>query len=365
MAGDGVPRVREPRAADPPRGARLPGPGRVARRPGGRRAGRRPPGRHRPPRREAQQHAGHARRPPEARRLRHRASQVGRHADPGGLRHRLAELPRSRGRRRPERHPGQRRLVARGHALPRGRRRAAVRRQREPHGHALPDRPRGAAAHRPGRLARAAAARHHAPRPQGPVDGRPGRDLPRPRPVRCRPSLREHPGDGGGAPDRHRAPPGGHRPRPHPGRARCRGQRRRPRSRPRRARAPAATATGGPPSCCSRWSPPCSPWSSAAGCSPGATTTPEAGSSPGSGSSQDSSSPPASSDAPSDAGPTAQGMEDFAASYLATVTEDPATTWKQLTPAFQARAVASTATRASGGPSTRPRWSAPPATPRT
>ena len=30
-------------------------------------------------------------------------------------------------------------------------------------------------------------------------------------------------------------------------------------------------------------------------------------------------------------------MEDFAASYLATVTEDPATTWKQLTPAFQAK----------------------------
>jgi hypothetical protein len=30
-------------------------------------------------------------------------------------------------------------------------------------------------------------------------------------------------------------------------------------------------------------------------------------------------------------------MEDFAASYLATVTEDPATTWEQLTPAFQAK----------------------------
>ncbi|RYP85842.1 serine/threonine protein kinase [Nocardioides guangzhouensis] len=32
---------------------------------------------------------------------------------------------------------------------------------------------------------------------------------------------------------------------------------------------------------------------------------------------------------------TAQGMEDFITSYLATVTQDPATTWKQLTPSFQ------------------------------
>ena len=63
--------------------------------------------------------------------------------------------------------------------------------------------------------------------------------------------------------------------------------------------------------------------------------TPRAGSTTGSESTRKSSSAPTSSDAPSDAGPTAQGMEDFAASYLATVTEDPATTWEQLTPAFQ------------------------------
>ena len=60
-----------------------------------------------------------------------------------------------------------------------------------------------------------------------------------------------------------------------------------------------------------------------------------AGTSTGSGTTDASSSPSSPSGSPSDAGPTAQGMEDFAASYLATVTEDPATTWKQLTPAFQ------------------------------
>ena len=65
--------------------------------------------------------------------------------------------------------------------------------------------------------------------------------------------------------------------------------------------------------------------------------TPEAGSAPGSPSSKKSASAPKSSDKASSAGPTAQGMEDFAASYLATVTEDPATTWKQLTPEFQAK----------------------------
>ncbi|MET1058097.1 MAG: serine/threonine-protein kinase [Nocardioides sp.] len=54
----------------------------------------------------------------------------------------------------------------------------------------------------------------------------------------------------------------------------------------------------------------------------------------GSGTSTKSSSPSA-SDTPSDSGPTAQGMEEFAGSYLSTVTEDPATTWKDLTPAFQ------------------------------
>jgi serine/threonine protein kinase len=54
-----------------------------------------------------------------------------------------------------------------------------------------------------------------------------------------------------------------------------------------------------------------------------------------SGTTKGSSSPSKSTKASSDPGPTAQGMEDFAGSYLATVTEDPATTWKQLTPAFQ------------------------------
>ncbi len=61
---------------------------------------------------------------------------------------------------------------------------------------------------------------------------------------------------------------------------------------------------------------------------------PAAGSSSGSESPSDEPSSSQTSDA-DDAGPTAQGIEDFAASYLATVTEDPETTWKQLTPAFQ------------------------------
>ena len=63
--------------------------------------------------------------------------------------------------------------------------------------------------------------------------------------------------------------------------------------------------------------------------------SPGTGSSSGNGTTKGSTSPTKSSEKPSDAGPTAQGMEDFAATYLATVTEDPATTWKQLTPAFQ------------------------------
>ncbi|KRF15470.1 hypothetical protein ASG90_12330 [Nocardioides sp. Soil797] len=41
-----------------------------------------------------------------------------------------------------------------------------------------------------------------------------------------------------------------------------------------------------------------------------------------------------SSSAPSDA-PTEQGMRDFVTNYLGTVTQDPATTWQMLTPAFQ------------------------------
>ena len=65
---------------------------------GGRRAGRRARRRDRAPRREAVEHPGHRRRTGEALRLRHRPGRGGRVAHPDRAGHRLAGLPRPRGR---------------------------------------------------------------------------------------------------------------------------------------------------------------------------------------------------------------------------------------------------------------------------
>ena len=143
------------------------------------RAGRRARRRDRAPRREAVQHPGHARRPGEADRLRHRPHRGRPGADPDRAGDRLAGVPLPRGRLRPAGHAGQRRLVVGRHAVPRAGGPPAVRGRRQPARRALPDRARGAAAARGGRLADAGARGDDDPRPRAAVADRGGPAVPR------------------------------------------------------------------------------------------------------------------------------------------------------------------------------------------
>ena len=86
-------------------------------------------GRDRAPRRQAEQHHGRRRRPREARRLRHRPVGQRRGTDEDRAGHRLPRLHRPRGRVRVAGDRGERRVVARRHALPRARRPGAARRR--------------------------------------------------------------------------------------------------------------------------------------------------------------------------------------------------------------------------------------------
>ena len=141
---------------------------------GGRRTGRRARRGHRPPRRQAVEHPGDARRTGEAVRLRHRPGAGRRVADPDRPGDRLAGVPRPRGRLRQDRHRGERRVVARGDALPRAGRPSAVRRRRQRARRALPDRARGAAAADERRVAGSGPARDDDSRARRPVVGRQG-----------------------------------------------------------------------------------------------------------------------------------------------------------------------------------------------